>query len=284
MSLVSKKMRAFILVARYKSVSEAARALSLTASPVSRLITEFESFCNRKLFDRKGNKLALTPDGERVYEELNDIYSLLSQFEQELKGKSKKTPEYICYDWGKEHYVYHFYERFMGFSDGGEYNFSRVVSFPVVNLDINTFYFISEDVRSDCHRTYIKRQSDTLCFYYRQEGAGNVSDKPLIMYRDQNAPQALRRNIENVRRKYMLGQVVMVNNERTAFEIIRNGYGVGIETQGNISAAARGLHDIQIIDTGICVPFYLKVPEGARYEKAMQQLTALLGDFILLDT
>jgi LysR family transcriptional regulator, glycine cleavage system transcriptional activator len=71
-------LRAFVMTARYASISRAAEALHLTQSAVSKQIQELESTVGVNLFERVRKRLSLTPAGHR-YEAA--IRPLLAQLE-----------------------------------------------------------------------------------------------------------------------------------------------------------------------------------------------------------
>jgi LysR family transcriptional regulator, glycine cleavage system transcriptional activator len=71
-------LRAFVMTARYASISRAAEALHLTQSAVSKQIQELESAVGVNLFERVRKRLAPTPAGQR-YEAA--IRPLLAQLE-----------------------------------------------------------------------------------------------------------------------------------------------------------------------------------------------------------
>jgi LysR family transcriptional regulator, glycine cleavage system transcriptional activator len=71
-------LRAFVMTARYTSISRAAEALHLTQSAVSKQIQELESTVGVHLFERVRKRLSLTPAGQR-YEAA--IRPLLAQLE-----------------------------------------------------------------------------------------------------------------------------------------------------------------------------------------------------------
>jgi LysR family transcriptional regulator, glycine cleavage system transcriptional activator len=71
-------LRAFVMTARFASISRAAEALHLTQSAVSKQIQELESSLGLNLFERVRKRLSLTPAGQR-YEAA--IRPLLAQLE-----------------------------------------------------------------------------------------------------------------------------------------------------------------------------------------------------------
>ena len=71
-------LRAFVMTARFASISRAAEALHLTQSAVSKQIQELESSLGMHLFERVRKRLSLTPAGLR-YEAA--IRPLLAQLE-----------------------------------------------------------------------------------------------------------------------------------------------------------------------------------------------------------
>ncbi|KAB1077323.1 LysR family transcriptional regulator, partial [Methylobacterium soli] len=61
---VLRDMALFVEVAKRKSFSQAAAALDMPVSSVSRRITQFEAAVGLRLLDRTTRKIALTPYGE----------------------------------------------------------------------------------------------------------------------------------------------------------------------------------------------------------------------------
>lgn len=104
MLLISKRLRVFMTVVKYGSISKATQELALTVSPVSRMISEFEGYYNKKLFYRNGKGMFLTQDGEELYNKLTPIYDEMKEIEQHLKlsGSPRNERISIYYDWGNE--------------------------------------------------------------------------------------------------------------------------------------------------------------------------------------
>jgi DNA-binding transcriptional LysR family regulator len=61
-------LRYFVAVARAGSLSAAARTLKTEHSTVARRVAALEASLGLRLFDRRGRRLALTPEGERMAE------------------------------------------------------------------------------------------------------------------------------------------------------------------------------------------------------------------------
>lgn len=66
-------MALFVEVARRKSFSQAAAALDVPISSLSRRITQFEAAIGLRLLDRTTRKLVLTPHGEAYYERATQV-------------------------------------------------------------------------------------------------------------------------------------------------------------------------------------------------------------------
>src|SRR5499425_881196 len=62
----SRQLRAFLLVAQYRSFSRAAAALFITPSGLSLLIRELETQLGVRLFDRTTRHVALTTSGTEL--------------------------------------------------------------------------------------------------------------------------------------------------------------------------------------------------------------------------
>lgn len=87
------RLKVFYTVARRLNFTKAAEELLISQPAVTKHIKELESGFNLALFDRKGNKVVLSPAGEillRHTEDIMDIYRQiefdLNQFNQTLKG------------------------------------------------------------------------------------------------------------------------------------------------------------------------------------------------------
>jgi len=74
----------FLSVAEKLSFSRAAEALNISQPAVTRHIKEIEERYRTTLFDRKGNKVYLTKDGEKVYHVLKDIARQYRELDFEL--------------------------------------------------------------------------------------------------------------------------------------------------------------------------------------------------------
>lgn len=112
MSLISKQLRAFMTVAESGSIRNASTKLSLTVSPVSRMITDFESYYKQKLFIRKGNGVELTQEGRKLHQTLYPLYIELSQIEDDMRNVNASGRKLnIYHDWGKDWLIYNLLQR-----------------------------------------------------------------------------------------------------------------------------------------------------------------------------
>lgn len=284
MTLISKKMRAFVLVARYSSISEAAKALSLTVSPVSRLISELEAFCNRKLFERRGNKIFLTPDGERLYDELGGIYSRLHDVEMELKNNGRKKNNAIYFEWGKDGYVCQINEFYLKAKKATEYEFIKMTVNNTLS-DSAGVYFTSEFTDSDYHIAYNVKEVDTLCLFHNRSFDFGDDEKKLILHKEQAGYNFIRSNMDYLREKYGFHRVVTVNNELISCEMIQNGYGFGLVTKSNFKITVWKLMDVVVHETSVRIPFYVMVPKGNTHKKVVENLRMMMaGTTLILKT
>ncbi|NNE75447.1 MAG: LysR family transcriptional regulator, partial [Pricia sp.] len=87
------RLKVFYTVARRLNFTKAAEELLISQPAVTKHIKELESQFNLALFDRKGNKVALSPAGEVLLKHAEDIMEIyrqiefdLNQFNQTLKG------------------------------------------------------------------------------------------------------------------------------------------------------------------------------------------------------
>lgn len=87
------RLKVFYTVARRLNFTKAGEELLISQPAVTKHIKELESQFNLALFDRKGNKVALSPAGEVLLKHTEDIQEIyrqiefdLNQFNQTLKG------------------------------------------------------------------------------------------------------------------------------------------------------------------------------------------------------
>lgn len=83
-----RDLEIFIEVARYSSMSRAARSLFITQSSVSQVIADLERTYDVRLFDRMNRSLFLTPTGEELFQRAETLLSQYRATEQFLKEAS----------------------------------------------------------------------------------------------------------------------------------------------------------------------------------------------------
>ncbi|MBD2858199.1 LysR family transcriptional regulator [Spongiibacter sp. KMU-158] len=79
-----RQLEIFLAVARYESVSKAAKALNLSQSAASAALQSLESQYGLSLFDRHGNRLSLNPIGRGLRLEAETLFNHCREFEQSL--------------------------------------------------------------------------------------------------------------------------------------------------------------------------------------------------------
>jgi hypothetical protein len=70
-----RQIEAFKAVIEFGTVSRAAEVLNVSQPAVSKLLTHLEAATGLKLFDRRQGRLATTPQGMRLYEEIERIFA-----------------------------------------------------------------------------------------------------------------------------------------------------------------------------------------------------------------
>ncbi|KMO34852.1 LysR family transcriptional regulator [Methylobacterium variabile] len=86
---VLRDMALFVEVAKRKSFSQAAVALDVPISSLSRRITQFESSIGLRFLDRTTRKLVLTPHGEAYYEQATRLVEEAQRTFDELIAQAK---------------------------------------------------------------------------------------------------------------------------------------------------------------------------------------------------
>ncbi|WDH99184.1 LysR family transcriptional regulator [Paenibacillus urinalis] len=80
-----RQMRYFIEVARREHVTDAANALHVAQSSVSRQIVQLESELGVDLFIRKGRRVKLTPIGKILLARVEQVMNMIGEAEREVK-------------------------------------------------------------------------------------------------------------------------------------------------------------------------------------------------------
>ncbi|WP_162628714.1 LysR family transcriptional regulator [Marinobacter bohaiensis] len=84
-------LKAFVASARYKSFTDAAKALCLTQSAVSRQVRELEDQLGTPLFKRERRTIELTDSGQRLYETSYVCFSHIAQTVKEITPSPATT-------------------------------------------------------------------------------------------------------------------------------------------------------------------------------------------------
>ncbi|NRN31020.1 LysR family transcriptional regulator [Photorhabdus heterorhabditis] len=83
---ISKELSNFIAVAKNKSINKATAELFITQSPICRSLKKLEFSLGVKLFVRKSQGLALTEEGECLYNKVLSICERLKEIEGDYKN------------------------------------------------------------------------------------------------------------------------------------------------------------------------------------------------------
>ena len=87
--LDSRKLLAFIILARVGSFTLAARELSLTQSAISHAIKSLEQDLQCRLFDRLGRRVTLTAPGQHLLEHAHKIIAEMKSAREDLASMDK---------------------------------------------------------------------------------------------------------------------------------------------------------------------------------------------------
>jgi len=274
MILISKKMHAFMLVAKFSSISEAAKALSLTVSPVSRLISEFESACKKKLFTRQGNRIALNADGDELYHQLDELYTQLNDIEFKLKKTKIINPIVIHHDWGKN---------FISIKNitgnilkKQEFVFQSIHQTDGITLGGENIYILSKDVPTDLHEKLAFRDTDRIMLYSSNDFNQKKHVNTLILFNDQLNFYPIKSHLERLRKAYKFNDLLVVSSEFNALDMVKNGYGLGITIQSNLHKSFWSVNDFHSIDVGIAVDSFIYLPKHLSTLQMKKELNGIL--------
>jgi DNA-binding transcriptional LysR family regulator len=81
-----RQLEVFIAVAQYQNVSRAAEQLCLTQSATSISLSQLEKNLNYLLFDRKGKKLVINQQGQKIFPKAKNILDNLFELENTLQS------------------------------------------------------------------------------------------------------------------------------------------------------------------------------------------------------
>ncbi|MEK2647028.1 LysR family transcriptional regulator [Bdellovibrio sp. BCCA] len=85
----------FYVTAKLGGVSNAAKYLHISQPSLSSQLKVFESSIDQKLFEKKGRRLQLTPEGERAFAYCKKIFDVAAEFAESLRSPSEKQSQRI---------------------------------------------------------------------------------------------------------------------------------------------------------------------------------------------
>lgn len=85
----------FYVTAKLGGVSNAAKYLHISQPSLSSQLKVFESSIDQKLFEKKGRRLQLTPEGERAFAYSKKIFDIAAEFAESLRAPSEKQSQRI---------------------------------------------------------------------------------------------------------------------------------------------------------------------------------------------
>jgi len=88
-----QQLRGFCAVVELRSVSKAASRLSLTQPTVSLQVQALERELRTKLFERRGPKLEVTPEGEVLFELARPLVDGLTEIDREFEARRNKVEQ-----------------------------------------------------------------------------------------------------------------------------------------------------------------------------------------------
>ncbi|MEH3828166.1 LysR family transcriptional regulator [Enterobacter roggenkampii] len=231
MSLISKQLRAFMAVVNYGSISTAAFKLSLTASPVCRMISELENYYNVTLFNRNGRGLTPTEEGRKLYKSLLPIYNEINDIENSYRKHKKNdfSTIVIYYDWGNEPVIKKIQS--IAINLFPEQSF-ELMPFDTLNLtqgeEKNAIYLISGNKDNERDFVHLKMIPDKLKLVRSGMLRNNKSNINLILCTRQRVNRNIMRYVETLTSEGLYESVKYVGSSEIMHEMILDGQGVGI--------------------------------------------------------
>ena len=91
----------FLAVAREQNITKAADILHITQPTLSRQLMQLESELGVQLFERRQNKIILTPAGNLLVHRGKDILEMVEKTELEIKDTDTNLSGNICFGAGE---------------------------------------------------------------------------------------------------------------------------------------------------------------------------------------
>lgn len=92
MKTIDYQLRQFVKVASYKSLSEAAIALNVTQSALSKQLREIELAVGHRVFRRHGRGIELTKQGDALWRAVRAAYKLVDATVGQIRSMHRGTP------------------------------------------------------------------------------------------------------------------------------------------------------------------------------------------------
>jgi DNA-binding transcriptional LysR family regulator len=92
MKNIDYQLRQFVKVASYKSLSEAAIALNVTQSALSKQLREIEQAVGHRVFHRHGRGIELTKQGDALWRAVQAAYKLVDATIGQIRSTHNRTP------------------------------------------------------------------------------------------------------------------------------------------------------------------------------------------------
>lgn len=279
MGLLSKKLRAFMTVAECGSVRDASHVLSLTVSPVSRLLNEFEHFYRQKLFVRNGKGLALTPQGQMLHKELAPLYNEMVKIERRIRHLDKRHKEItIYYDWGKDHEIYSLQKLLYS-----KLNYHQVT---LRNIDLNDYeegerlcseriYLLSREHYATGYRLFDKISRQNLCLVSLAHQSDD--NKTLVVCDEQMTNPVICQAVSKLKTSGTVNQVINLNSFSLMKEMLLNDGAVSIVPGNYCHLKTWQDFHFQSLDdvVGLSFDTLIYLPSGGKGNEALEAV--LLG-------
>lgn len=143
-----REVREFLTIAKYMSITDAARELYVTQPTLSRSLSKLETELGVRLFERNGNRLALTRAGRRLKARFESLEEGFEALRSDARSLVDERPDPFVSGFGVSFYVYA--QTFLGTSaDLGE-----GVAFRSISADRDTLRDLLLAGRIDFAVTY----------------------------------------------------------------------------------------------------------------------------------
>ncbi|WP_051537351.1 LysR family transcriptional regulator [Asaia prunellae] len=256
-----RKLRYFLAVAEERNFSAAAKRLNMAQPPLSRQIRELEEELEVDLLDRRSRPLTLTPAGQLLCEQANQILNqherlrtLMADFSLSQRPRLSLGIEASAFHLRLPHLIRHYRHAAPGVTlTINEMNSAEQVAALIdgrIDIGLDRAEIVEPDIRSIVlreERLVLAAPTDFSCLQSESFDLNRLTEETLILYPRDKGPNYARKTLTLLRRHgVMVPHQILVQEMTTALSLVAAKMGLCIVP---VSARAIGHPEIQFLST-----------------------------------